>query len=89
MIRVRVLGINFRHWARVTKLDNQAEGTLSPHTFNILLIYFLQQTQKVSWSYYTKLLSCYSSLLKASVLYPDPLLLSADPENCSKNISIA
>jgi len=41
--RVRVLGVNFRYWAQITRLDKQAEGTLSPHTFSILLVYFLQQ----------------------------------------------
>ncbi|XP_023340002.1 terminal uridylyltransferase 7 [Eurytemora carolleeae] len=44
--RVRVLGVNFRYWAALTKLDKQAEGTLSPHTFPILLIYFLQRTKQ-------------------------------------------
>jgi len=44
--RVRVLGVCFRHWAHTTHLDRQAEGTLPPHTFAILLIYFLQQQTK-------------------------------------------
>jgi DNA polymerase sigma len=49
-LRVRTLGIAFRYWASITKLDRQAEGTLSPHTFAILLIYFLQQIPQVRFS---------------------------------------
>ena len=36
--------VNFvRYWASLVRLDRQAEGTLPPHSFAILLVYFLQQ----------------------------------------------
>ena len=44
--RVRTLGTAFRFWANLVRLDRQAEGTLPPHTFAILLVYFLQQQTK-------------------------------------------
>jgi len=44
--RVRTVGVAFRYWANLVRLDRQAEGTLPPHTFAILLIYFLQQQTK-------------------------------------------
>jgi len=44
--RIALLGVNFRYWASITKLDRQTEGTLPAHTFAILLIYFLQQTDE-------------------------------------------
>jgi len=44
--RVRTVGVAFRYWASVVRLDKQAEGTLPPHTFAILLMYFLQQQTK-------------------------------------------
>jgi len=44
--RVRTVGLAFRYWASLVRLDRQAEGTLPPHTFAILLVYFLQQQTK-------------------------------------------
>ena len=44
--RVRTLGVAFRYWASLVTLDRQAEGTLPPHSFAILLVYFLQQQSK-------------------------------------------
>jgi len=44
--RVRTVGVAFRYWANLVRLDRQAEGTLPPHTFAILLMYFLQQQTK-------------------------------------------
>ena len=44
--RVRTLGVAFRYWASLVALDRQAEGTLPPHAFAILLVYFLQQQSK-------------------------------------------
>jgi len=44
--RVRTVGVAFRYWASLVRLDRQAEGTLPPHTFAILLVYFLQQQTK-------------------------------------------
>jgi len=44
--RVRTVGLAFRYWASLVRLDRQAEGTLPPHTFAILLMYFLQQQTK-------------------------------------------
>ena len=41
--RVTTLSIALRFWAHMCKLDRQAEGTLPPHSFPILLIHFLQQ----------------------------------------------
>ena len=41
--RVRVLGVGFRYWASLVRLDRQAEGSLPPHAISILLVYFLQQ----------------------------------------------
>ena len=35
-----------RYWASLVRLDRQREGTLPPHSFPILLIYFLQQQSK-------------------------------------------
>ena len=40
--RVRTLGVAFRYWASLVRLDRQAEGSLPPHSFAILLVYFLQ-----------------------------------------------
>ena len=39
--RVRTVGVAFRYWASVVRLVRQAEDTLPPHTFGILLMYFL------------------------------------------------
>ena len=47
IFRVKILGVNFRDWASITRLDKQALGTLSPHSFNILLVYALQQLKQV------------------------------------------
>jgi len=44
--RVRTVGVAFRYWAQLVRLDRQAEGTLPAHTFAILLVYFLQQQTK-------------------------------------------
>ena len=44
--RVRTLGVAFRYWASLVNLDRQSEGTLPPHSFAILLVYFLQQQSK-------------------------------------------
>ena len=44
--RVRTVGAAWRHWASLVRLDRQAEGSLPPHTFPILLVYFLQQQTK-------------------------------------------
>eukprot|EP00092_Neocalanus_flemingeri_P032761 GFUD01035632.1.p1 GENE.GFUD01035632.1~~GFUD01035632.1.p1 ORF type:complete len:1660 (-),score=542.26 GFUD01035632.1:232-5211(-) len=44
--RMRTVGVAFRYWACLVRLDRQAEGTLPPHTFAILLVYFLQQQTK-------------------------------------------
>lgn len=44
--RLRQLGINFRHWASITRFDEERNGTLPPHAFNILLIFFLQQLEQ-------------------------------------------
>ena len=44
--RVRTLGVAFKYWASLVMLDRQAEGTLPPHSFAILLVYFLQQQSK-------------------------------------------
>ena len=44
--RVRTLGVAFRYWASLVRLDRQAEGSLPPHSFAILLVYFLQQQSK-------------------------------------------
>ena len=41
--RVRTLGVAFRYWASLVRLDRQAEGSLPPHAISILLVYFLQQ----------------------------------------------
>ena len=40
------VGVAYRYWASVVRMDRQAEGTLPPHTFVILLMYFLQQQTK-------------------------------------------
>ena len=44
--RVQVLGVCFRHWARLCGLDRQIDGTLPSHAFPLLLIHFLQQEKK-------------------------------------------
>ena len=41
--RVGTLGVAFRYWASLVRLDRQAEGSLPPHALSILLVYFLQQ----------------------------------------------
>ena len=41
--RVRTLGVALRYWASLVRLDRQAEGSLPPHSFAILLVHFLQQ----------------------------------------------
>ena len=42
---IPILGVAFRYWASLVRLDRQAEGTLPSHSFAILLIYFLQQQE--------------------------------------------
>lgn len=41
--RVRTLLVALRFWANICKLDRQAEGTLPPHSFALLMIHFLQR----------------------------------------------
>lgn len=41
--RVRTLLVSLRFWANICKLDRQAEGTLPPHSFALLMIHFLQR----------------------------------------------
>ena len=41
--RVKILAVALRFWANICKLDRQAEGTLPPHSFSLLLIHFLQR----------------------------------------------
>ncbi|EEC08801.1 zinc finger protein, putative [Ixodes scapularis] len=41
--RVQSLGVIFRYWGHVCKLDRQERGTLPPHAYPIMVIYFLQQ----------------------------------------------
>ena len=41
--RVKTLLIGLRFWAHICKLDRQAEGTLPPHAFALLMIHFLQR----------------------------------------------
>ncbi|XP_076069141.1 terminal uridylyltransferase 7-like isoform X2 [Oratosquilla oratoria] len=43
--RVYTLGIAFRYWAKLCHLDDQARGTLPPHTFPLMVVHFLQQHQ--------------------------------------------
>ncbi len=54
--RARVLGIALRYWANLCKVDRQAEGTLPPHCFPLLVIHFLQQLK-------TPVLPCIHELL--------------------------
>lgn len=42
-VRVKTLVTALRYWAKICKLDRQAEGTLPPHAFPLFLIHFLQQ----------------------------------------------
>ena len=41
--RVKTLVVALRYWAHICKLDRQAEGTLPPHSFSLMLIHFLQR----------------------------------------------
>lgn len=41
--RARVLALLVKHWAKICKIDNPNQGTLSPGIFLILLIYYLQR----------------------------------------------
>ncbi|KAL1431563.1 hypothetical protein MTO96_014080 [Rhipicephalus appendiculatus] len=41
--RVKILGVAFRLWAKHCGLDQQDRGTLPPHTFAIMTVFFLQQ----------------------------------------------
>ncbi|XP_078574912.1 terminal uridylyltransferase 7-like isoform X2 [Branchiostoma floridae x Branchiostoma japonicum] len=43
--RVRTLGLAFRYWARVCHLDCQSEGSMPPHAYIIMTVYFLQNHQ--------------------------------------------
>ncbi|XP_078656960.1 terminal uridylyltransferase 7-like isoform X4 [Branchiostoma floridae x Branchiostoma belcheri] len=43
--RVRTLGLAFRYWARVCHLDCQSEGSMPPHAYIIMTVYFLQKHQ--------------------------------------------
>jgi len=44
--RVATLSAAVRLWARLCKLDRQAEGTLPAHAFAVMLVFFLQQQTK-------------------------------------------
>ena len=44
--RVKTLLVALRFWAHICKLDRQAEGTLPPHAFALLMIHFLQRHRK-------------------------------------------
>ena len=44
--RVRTLGVAMRYWAQLCKLDRQADGTLPPHCFPLLVVHFLQQLKE-------------------------------------------
>lgn len=41
--RFKTLVVALRYWAHLCKLDRQAEGTLPPHSFSLMLIHFLQR----------------------------------------------
>lgn len=41
--RVKILGVAFRLWAKHCGLDQQDRGTLPPHAFAIMTVFFLQQ----------------------------------------------
>ena len=41
--RFKTLVVALRYWAHICKLDRQAEGTLPPHSFALMLIHFLQR----------------------------------------------
>lgn len=41
--RVKILGVAFRLWAKHCGLDQQDRGTLPPHAFSIMTVFFLQQ----------------------------------------------
>ncbi|KAG0710685.1 Terminal uridylyltransferase 4 [Chionoecetes opilio] len=41
--RVPILGVAFRHWAKLCQIDDQSRGTLPPHAFPVMLVHFLQQ----------------------------------------------
>ena len=45
-IKVRTLGVCVKYWASLCHLDLPEEGTLSPHSFPIMLVFFLQQETK-------------------------------------------
>ena len=64
------------------RLDRQAEGTLPPHSFAILLVYFLQQQSK-------PVLPCIHSYLDTSAeesLYTTPVeVLPASLRSCNNN----
>jgi DNA polymerase sigma len=44
--RVHTLAVAVRFWAKTCLLDRQAVGTMPPHAFAIMLVYFLQQEAK-------------------------------------------
>ncbi|KAK4314793.1 hypothetical protein Pmani_013939 [Petrolisthes manimaculis] len=41
--RVHTLGVAFRRWAQLCRIDDQARGTLPPHVFPLMVVHFLQQ----------------------------------------------
>ncbi|XP_014664775.1 PREDICTED: terminal uridylyltransferase 4-like, partial [Priapulus caudatus] len=43
--RCKQLGVLFQNWARVCGVDKQDLGTLPPHAYSIMTVYFLQQLQ--------------------------------------------
>ncbi|KAF4533213.1 hypothetical protein B566_EDAN011851 [Ephemera danica] len=43
--RVKILGTCFRFWAKMCKIDDHLMGLLPAYSYNLLLIYFLQQVQ--------------------------------------------
>lgn len=45
-MQVRTLGVCVKYWAHLCQLDLQEEGTLSPHSFPVMLVFFLQQETK-------------------------------------------
>ncbi|CAH1773302.1 unnamed protein product [Owenia fusiformis] len=43
--RVKKLGVAFRYWGQLCEIDRQHEGTLPSYSFNLMLVYYLQQCQ--------------------------------------------
>lgn len=67
--RGKTLLVCLRFWAHICKLDRQAEGTLPPHSFALLMIHFLQRIK-------FPLLPCihdYLNLSEDSELYSTPI----------------